>query len=250
MATILQATHLSKQYRLGDVTVRALDNLSLSVEKGDFIAIMGPSGSGKSTLMHLLGGLDKGDGGEIVLDGQPLADLSDDQITVVRRQKIGFIFQFFNLLPTLTAAENVALPLLIDGKSIDSHVARIQELLALVGLGQRTEHKPHQLSGGQQQRVAIARALITTPAIVLADEPTGNLDSKSGQEILELLRRTCDETQQTIIMVTHDAKAASYADRIIYLKDGRIVHEMNEDMDGQEKRSTRTIRAVLSELTD
>src|SRR4051794_34532010 len=168
MATILEATHLSKHYRMGDVTVRALDNLSLSVEKGEFTAIMGPSGSGKSTLMHLLGGLDKCDGGEIILDGQPLADLSDDQITVVRRQKIGFIFQFFNLLPTLTAAENVALPLLIDGKSIDSHVARIQELLALVGLGQRTEHKPHQLSGGQQQRVAIARALITTPAIVLA----------------------------------------------------------------------------------
>jgi putative ABC transport system ATP-binding protein len=207
---------------MGEVTVNALQGVDFGVEKGEFVAIMGPSGSGKSTLLHLLGGLDAPSDGEVMLGGRRLAHLSDDDITIVRRRQIGFIFQFFNLLPTLSAAENVALPLLIDGRSLDEYRLRIDELLTLVGLGDRQDHKPDQLSGGQQQRVAIARALVTDPVIVLADEPTGNLDSESGTEILQLLRRACDEKQQTIVMVTHDPKAAEYADRIVRLKDGFV----------------------------
>ena len=219
---LLQTSGLRKQYQMGEVTVNALQGVDFTVTKGEFIAIMGPSGSGKSTLLHLLGGLDIPSDGEIVLGDRRLAHLTDDEITIVRRRQIGFIFQFFNLLPTLTAAENVALPLLIDGRSIQPYLSRIDELLTLVGLGDRQEHKPDQLSGGQQQRVAIARALITDPLIVLADEPTGNLDSESGLEILRLLRRACDEKQQTIVMVTHDSKAAEFADRIVRLRDGLI----------------------------
>jgi putative ABC transport system ATP-binding protein len=222
MGNILQTVGLHKQYQMGEVTVNALQGVDFAVEKGEFIAIMGPSGSGKSTLLHLLGGLDIPSNGEIMLGGKQLARLSDDEITIVRRRQVGFIFQFFNLLPTLTAAENVALPLLIDGRSIDDFLPRIDELLTLVGLGDRQHHKPDQLSGGQQQRVAIARALVTDPVIVLADEPTGNLDSESGLEILQLLRRTCDEKGQTIVMVTHDTQAAKFANRIVRLKDGMI----------------------------
>ncbi len=222
MAGILETVGLRKQYQMGEVTVEALRGVDFAVEKGEFVAIMGPSGSGKSTLLHLLGGLDAPSDGEVMLGGRRLAHLSDDDITIVRRRQIGFIFQFFNLLPTLSAAENVALPLLIDGRSLDEYRLRIDELLTLVGLGDRQGHKPDQLSGGQQQRVAIARALVTDPVIVLADEPTGNLDSESGDEILRLLRRACDEKQQTIIMVTHDPKAAEYADRIVKLKDGLV----------------------------
>jgi putative ABC transport system ATP-binding protein len=222
MAGILQTIGLRKQYQMGTVNVEALRGVDFAVEKGEFVAIMGPSGSGKSTLLHLLGGLDIPSDGEIMLGGRRLAQLSDDDITIVRRRQVGFIFQFFNLLPTLSAAENVALPLLIDGRSIDEYRLRIDELLTLVGLGDRQDHKPDQLSGGQQQRVAIARALVTDPVIVLADEPTGNLDSESGEEILRLLRRACDEKQQTIVMVTHDPKAAEFADRIVRLKDGLI----------------------------
>ncbi len=219
---LLQTNKLRKQYQMGEVTVDALKGVDFTVTKGEFIAIMGPSGSGKSTLLHLLGGLDIPSDGEIVLGDRRLARLTDDEITIVRRRQIGFIFQFFNLLPTLTAAENVALPLLIDGRSLTPYLPRIAELLTLVGLGNRQNHKPDQLSGGEQQRVAIARALITDPLIVLADEPTGNLDSESGLEILRLLRRACDEKQQTIVMVTHDPQAAEFADRIVRLHDGLI----------------------------
>ncbi len=222
MASILQTINLTRQYQVGEVTVNALRGVDFTVEKGEFVAIMGPSGSGKSTLLHLLGGLDTPSDGDVILGGSRLAHLSDDDITVVRRRQVGFIFQFFNLLPTLTAAENVALPLLIDGRSIDDYTDRIIELLTLVGLGDRMDHKPEQLSGGQQQRVAIARALVTDPFIVLADEPTGNLDSQSGTEILQLLRHACDKKEQTIVMVTHDPKAAEYADRIVRLRDGLI----------------------------
>ncbi len=222
MTAILQTIGLQKQYQMGEVTVHALRGVDFTVEKGEFVAIMGASGSGKSTLLHLLGGLDIPSDGEVVLGGRRLAHLSDDDITIVRRRQIGFIFQFFNLLPTLSAAENVALPLLIDGRSLNEHHLRIDELLTLVGLGDRQDHKPDQLSGGQQQRVAIARALVTDPVILLADEPTGNLDSESGEEILRLLRRACDEKQQTIVMVTHDPKAAEYADRVVRLKDGLV----------------------------
>jgi putative ABC transport system ATP-binding protein len=223
---ILETSHLTKQYQMGKVTVNALDGVDFVVEKGEFVAIMGPSGSGKSTLMYMLGGLDKPSDGEVTLGGKKLSILSDHNTTIVRRRNIGFVFQFYNLLPTLSAEENIALPLLIDGKHIKDYRAKLDQLLELVGLTDRRHHKPDQLSGGQQQRVAIARALITDPAIVLADEPTGNLDSKSGEEILKLLRRSCNQFQQTIVMVTHDAKAASFADRIVFLKDGKIVGAM------------------------
>jgi putative ABC transport system ATP-binding protein len=226
MDNILQTSHLTKIYQMGEVSVIALDDVDFSVAKGEFVAIMGPSGSGKSTLLHMLGGLDAPSSGEILLARQPLEDLSDDQIARVRRQKVGFIFQFYNLLPTLSAAENVALPLLIDGKTLTEVRSQVDELLEMVGLSDRADHRPEQLSGGQQQRVAIARAFVNQPEIVLADEPTGNLDSRAGTAILELLRRVCRELEATIIMVTHDARAASYADRVVFLKDGQVIHEL------------------------
>jgi putative ABC transport system ATP-binding protein len=230
---------------MGQVTVDALQGVDLGIEQGEFVAIMGPSGAGKSTLLHLMGGLDTPSDGDVLLGGKRLAHLSDDQVTIVRRREIGFIFQFFNLLPTLNAAENVALPLLIDGKRLEDYAGRVAELLELVGLGDRRDHKPDQLSGGQQQRVAIARALVTEPKIVLADEPTGNLDSKSGKEILELLRRACDEKQQTIVMVTHDAYAAAYADRVVFLRDGQQVRELKQSDGGL---AAQTIMDVIAEL--
>ncbi len=223
---ILEAQAVQKQYRLGRVTVDALAGVDFAVNKGEFVAIMGPSGSGKSTLLHLLGGLDQPTGGEVTLAEKRLSILNDNAITLVRRRNVGFIFQFYNLVPTLTAEENVALPLLIDGKRLKDYRSRIDQLLRLVGIADRRDHKPDELSGGQQQRVAIARAFVTEPSIVLADEPTGNLDSKSGEEVLKLLRRSCDELGQTIIMVTHDPKAASFADRVVFLKDGRIVDQL------------------------
>lgn len=220
--SILQASQLVKEYQMGDVTVQALRGVDFVVNKGEFIAIMGASGSGKSTLLHLLGGLDVPSDGEVQLAGKRLTQLSDDDLTVIRRREVGFIFQFFNLLPMLTAAENVALPLLIDSRKIEDFTRKVDELLNLVGLSDRRDHRPHQLSGGQQQRVAIARALVTDPAIILADEPTGNLDSASGAEVLNILRRACDDKQQTIIMVTHDNQAAKVADRVVRLKDGLV----------------------------
>lgn len=223
--TILQAQNLNKQYRMGKTTVEALTSVNLAVEPGEFLAVMGPSGSGKSTLLHLLGGLDQPSSGEVILDGQRLSDLSDKQVTLIRRRKIGFVFQFFNLLPTLSAEENLTLPLLIDRRPLRDHQDRVSQLLALVELSDRRDHKPDQLSGGEQQRVAIARALVTEPAILLVDEPTGNLDSRAGDEVLRLLRCACTEQGQTIVMVTHDPRAASYADRIVFLKDGRVAGE-------------------------
>jgi putative ABC transport system ATP-binding protein len=243
--TVLEASQVRKLYQMGEVTVSALDGVSLAVEKGEFVAIMGPSGSGKSTLLHLLGGLDGPSDGEITLAGQPLSRLSDDEATVVRRRKVGFIFQFYNLLPTLTAEENVALPLLIDGQGLDRHRAKVARLLDLVGLGDRKGHKPDQLSGGQQQRVAIARAFVNDPEIVLADEPTGNLDSKSGHAILELLRRTCDELSATIVMVTHDPRAASFSDRVVFIKDGRLVKELRNPRGGHDIQPIMDVMAGL-----
>jgi len=225
MSDIVEASGLGKAYQMGEVTVDALRGVDFVVRDGEFVAVMGPSGSGKSTLLHLLGGLDRPSDGEVALAGRRLARMDDDQVTIVRRRQVGFVFQFFNLLPTLSAAENVALPLLIDGKRRKDYAARVDELLALVGLSERRDHKPDQLSGGEQQRVAIARALVTEPEIVLADEPTGNLDSTAGMEILRLLRRACDEKGQTIVMVTHDPRAASYADRVVFLQDGQIVRD-------------------------
>jgi len=242
---VLEANQIKKQYQMGEVLVSALENINLTVQQGEFVAIMGPSGSGKSTLLHLLGGLDGPSAGEITLAGQPLSKLNDNAITLVRRRKVGFIFQFYNLLPTLTAEENVGLPLLIDGQSLTKHHAKISRLLELVGLSERRHHKPDQLSGGQQQRVAIARAFVNDPEIVLADEPTGNLDSKTGTSILELLRRTCTELHATIVMVTHDPRAASYADRVIFLKDGIVVRELTHTEHG---RAVQPIMDVMAGL--
>ncbi|MDQ7030837.1 MAG: ABC transporter ATP-binding protein [Ardenticatenia bacterium] len=218
--------------------------MDFRVRRGEFVAVMGPSGSGKSTLLYLLGGLDRPTDGDIVLDGHSLSRLDDDEITLLRRRRVGFIFQFFNLVPTLTAEENVVLPLLIDGQDVRRHVDRVTALLELVGLADRRDHKPDQLSGGQQQRVSIARALVMEPAILLADEPTGNLDSKSGTGILELMRRSCDELGQTIVMVTHDPKAAGYADRVVFLKDGRIVDELRGDAAGDTRLILRRFAAL------
>ena len=242
---ILQTQNLRKQYEMGEVTVNALRGVDFVVQQGEFVAVMGPSGSGKSTLLHLLGGLDIPSDGEVTLGGRRLAHMSDDEVTIIRRRQVGFIFQFFNLLPTLSAAENVALPLLIDGKRIEEYADRIGALLALVGLDDRAQHHPDQLSGGQQQRVAIARALVTEPAIVLADEPTGNLDRKSGQEVLHLLRRACDERQQTTVMVTHDPFAAAYADRVVFLRDGAIVREWKP---ADKEDSVQAIIDIMAEL--
>ena len=230
---------------MGEVTVDALQGVDFVVPQGEFVAIMGPSGAGKSTLLHLMGGLDTPSDGDVVLGGKRLAHLSDDEVTIVRRRQVGFIFQFFNLLPTLTAAENVALPLLIDGKRLEDHAERIDELLDLVGLGERKHHKPDQLSGGEQQRVAIARAFVNNPKIVLADEPTGNLDSKSGTTVLELLRRACKELDATVVMVTHDPRAASYADRVVFLKDGLAVRELTP---GDGGLGPQEIMDVMAEL--
>jgi putative ABC transport system ATP-binding protein len=229
---ILEANDVSKQYQMGEVTVDALAGVDFVVEKGEFVAVMGPSGSGKSTLLHLLGGLDKSTDGEVTLGGRKLSVMSDKEVTLARRRNVGFVFQFYNLLPTLTAEENIALPLLIDGKKLKKYQSKIDELLELVGLTDRRKHKPDQLSGGEQQRVAIARAFVNDPDIVLADEPTGNLDSRAGEEIMKLLRRSCDELGQTIVVVTHDPKAASFADRIVFLKDGQIASEIRLEKGG------------------
>ena len=223
---ILEAKALRKIFQLGEHTVHALDGVDLAIEKGAFVALMGRSGSGKSTLLHLIGGLDRPTDGEVTLAGMQLSLLDDDKVTLVRRRNIGFIFQFFNLLPTLSTEENVALPLTIDGKDLNAYQEQISTLLRHVGLDGRRHHKPDQLSGGEQQRVAIARALVTQPSIVLADEPTGNLDSKNSTAIMELLRRSCDELQQTTIVVTHDPRAAAYADRAVFLRDGLIAKEL------------------------
>jgi putative ABC transport system ATP-binding protein len=220
---VLQASDLRKHYKLGELTVEALAGVNFTVERGEFIAIMGPSGSGKSTLLHLLGGLDTPSVGEVTLADHQLSKLNEYQATLARRHNVGFVFQFFNLLPTLTAEENVLLPLIIDGKNPDKFKERLDNLLELVGLTERRTHRPDQLSGGEQQRVSIARALITEPAILLADEPTGNLDTKTGTAIMELLQRSCRELNQTVIVVTHDPRAASYAQRVIFLRDGQIV---------------------------
>jgi putative ABC transport system ATP-binding protein len=244
-ALVLEARGLAKRYEMGEHAVAALIDVDFAVAKGEFVAIMGPSGSGKSTLLHLLGGLEKPSAGEILLGGRRLAEMNDDQVTLTRRRHIGFVFQFFHLLPTLTAEENVGLPVIIDGKDLRQYKQRMEALFNLVGLSDRRSHRPEQLSGGEQQRVALARALLTEPDIVLADEPTGNLDTKTGTAIMELLRRSCDEFGQTIVAVTHDPKAAAYADRVVFLRDGRVVTSLQLD---QKTPTSQRLRAVLGEL--
>jgi putative ABC transport system ATP-binding protein len=216
---------LRKVYGEGSTAVRALDDVSLEFPNGEFVAIMGPSGSGKSTLLHILGALDKPTGGRVVVGGTELSGLSDKELTFLRRERMGFVFQFFNLIPTLSAEENVLLPALISGKKPGEYAKRLDELLNLVGLTGRRSHRPDELSGGEQQRVAIARALVRFPDIILADEPTGNLDSKTGAEVLGLLKESASRYDQTILMVTHDPRAASAADRAVFLSDGRVVDE-------------------------
>jgi putative ABC transport system ATP-binding protein len=223
---VVLAGGLVRRYGDGATAVEALRGVSLGIEAGRMTAIMGPSGSGKSTLMHLLAGLDQPTEGRIVVDGVDITKLSEKKLTQLRRNTIGFVFQFFNLLPMLTAEENVTLPLQIASKKIDKEW--LDELLKTVGIGDRRHHRPSELSGGQQQRVAIARALISKPKVVFADEPTGNLDSQSSKEVLAMLRRAVDEWGQTIVMVTHDAGAAAMADRILFIADGRIVRDLEE----------------------
>ena len=218
---VVIALDVTKRYGSGDAAVDALRGASVAITRGRFTAIMGPSGSGKSTLMHILAGLDMPTSGGVLVDGIEITSLKEKQLTQLRREKIGFIFQTFNLLPMLDARENVVLPLTIAGRPVDGDW--LHSLITTVGLDDRLSHRPSELSGGQQQRVAVARALVGRPAVLFADEPTGNLDSRTGEEVLSLLRRSVDELGQTIIMVTHDAHAASKADRVLFLKDGRIV---------------------------
>ncbi len=222
--TVVHASDLTRIYGEGETAVRALQGVSLDIPTGDLTAIMGPSGSGKSTLMHILAGLDKPTAGEVSIAGTPITRLGDSDLTKLRREHIGFVFQFFNLLPMLTAEENVLLPLTIAGEKPDPEF--FEALLKNVGLADRRKHRPSELSGGQQQRVAIARALVSRPTVVFADEPTGNLDSKTGSEILDLLRHSVEEYGQTTVMVTHEPRAAAIADRVLFLADGKIVMEL------------------------
>lgn len=217
---LLEVHQLRKNFTRGLSTVEALRGIDLSVEKGEFVSIMGPSGSGKSTLLHLIGGLDLPSSGEVSLAGESIQKLGDDALSAFRRRKLGFVFQFFNLLPTLSALENVALPRLLDGESIAEVEPKARALLEQMGLGPRMRHRPDQLSGGEMQRVAIARALVTDPVLILADEPTGNLDSRTGESVLKLLAEMARERGHTILMVTHDANAASYGTRLVKLRDG------------------------------
>ncbi len=219
--SILEAKNLKKVYGKGENRVHALDGVDLAVNKGEFLAIVGTSGSGKSTLLHMLGGLDRPTSGEVIVDGVPIFNLKDDELTIFRRRKIGFVFQAFNLVPMLNVYENIVLPMELDGKKVDKEF--VEEIMDTLMLTKRHENLPNQLSGGQQQRVAIARALAFRPAIILADEPTGNLDSKTGQDVLSLLKVSAEKYSQTIVMITHNDEIAQLADRVIRIEDGHIV---------------------------
>ena len=239
VGAVVVADDVTRRYGEGDTAVDALKGVSLEVGKGKLTAVMGPSGSGKSTLMHILAGLDKPTSGGVQLAGQEITTLGDNALTKLRREHIGFVFQFFNLLPMLNAKENILLPLTIAGEKPED--GWFDQLVDDVGLGDRLSHRPSELSGGQQQRVAIARALVSRPTVLFADEPTGNLDSATGQEILDLLRRSVDEYGQTIVMVTHDPRAAAMAHRILFLADGEIVRELKEC-------DAHTIHTVMEEI--
>lgn len=221
--SLLQTSNLKKTYGSGDATVHALDGVSFSVDKGEFVAIVGTSGSGKSTLLHMLGGLDRPTSGDVTVDGQKLFSLKDDDLTVFRRRKIGFVFQNYNLVPSLNVYENIVLPIQLDGNTPDAEY--INSIVETLGLGSKLKNLASNLSGGQQQRVAIARALSTKPAIILADEPTGNLDSKTSMDVLKLLKMTSEKYSQTIVIITHDEQLAQMADRIVRIEDGRIVSQ-------------------------
>jgi putative ABC transport system ATP-binding protein len=231
--SIVRTEQLTKVYGKGATAVTALDHLNLEIRPGEFVAVMGPSGCGKSTLLHLVGGLDRPTSGRILVNGQELSSLNDDHITRLRRRHIGLVFQFFNLIPVLSATENVALPLVLDGVKQSEARQKAEAWLARVGLSDRASHRPDELSGGQQQRVAIARALVTEPALILADEPTGNLDSRAADDIAALLRQVSEEWNRAVLMVTHDPRIAAHAGRIIFLKDGTVVDETRLTGNGQ-----------------
>ena len=219
--TILETKNLKKYYGAGDTEVRALDGVDLTIESGEFVAIVGTSGSGKSTLLHMLGGLDRPTAGTVTVDGKDIFSLKDEALTIFRRRKIGFVFQSYNLVPVLSVWENIVLPIQLDGRKADENY--VQEVVATLGLEKKLQNLPSQLSGGQQQRVAIARALATKPAILLADEPTGNLDSKTSQDVLGLMKVTGQKFSQTMVMITHNEEIAQMADRIVRIEDGQIV---------------------------
>ena len=220
---ILRASHLCKTYGKGENEVRALDDVSFSIEKGEFVAIVGTSGSGKSTLMHILGGVDRPDSGSVYMDGQDIYKQNDEQLAIFRRRQVGLIYQFYNLIPVLDAVENMTLPALLDGRKVEK--SRIDQMINDLGLKGREHHLPNQLSGGQQQRVSIGRALINSPTVILADEPTGNLDSKNSQEIMNLLRLSNEKYHQTLIIITHDEEIANQAKHLICIEDGRICRD-------------------------
>jgi putative ABC transport system ATP-binding protein len=220
---IIEGRGLTRIYGTGESAVTALDQVDIKVAPGEYTAVMGPSGCGKSTLLHLLGGLDRPTSGEVLFEGQDISQLTDAKLTELRRRRMGFVFQFFNLIPVLSATENAALPLVLDGVAESKAQEKATEWLVRFGLGDRLKNRPDQMSGGQQQRVAMARALVAEPALILADEPTGNLDSKSAEEIAELLKHVASEYGRSVVMVTHDARTASHADRVLLMKDGRIV---------------------------
>lgn len=223
MKPVIELNQVSKTYKMDEIEVKALNNIDLRINKKEFVAIMGPSGSGKSTLLHMVGCLDRPTEGKIFLDGIDISTLNDSALARLRGNKLGFVFQFFNLYPTLTALENVELPMMIIEKNERERKERAMKLLNIVGMEKRSEHLPSQLSGGERQRVAIARALANNPSLILADEPTGNLDSKTGEEIMEFLNKLQEKEEKTIVMVTHEPDIARYAERIIYLKDGKII---------------------------
>lgn len=225
MTAIIESVGLNKVYTMGNVEVEVLKDINLEIKEGEFVSIMGPSGSGKSTLLYLIGGLDKPSSGTIRVKGREIAGLKDSEESRLRRQEMGFIFQFYNLIPNLNVEENIMLPILLDGKKLKDYRKELDSILDIVGLSERRRHTPRELSGGQQQRVAIARALINQPDIILADEPTGNLDSKTSAEVLDLLKKINKENGKTIIQVTHSREAADYGQRIIHVKDGKVSEE-------------------------
>ena len=242
---IVQLENLAKVYGKGTTAVTGLKDMNLTLNAGEFVAVMGPSGCGKSTLLHLVGGLDNPTNGRVLLNGQDVSQMDDAQLTEIRRRQIGFIFQFFNLIPVLTAVENAALPLVLDGVKRQEAHAKAADWLQRIGLGDRLNSRPDQLSGGQQQRVAIARALTAEPKLILADEPTGNLDSRAADEIAGLLRQIADEWGRAVLMVTHDPRIAAYADRIIFLKDGTMVDDTRLNGQMIEANSVREKVATL-----
>ena len=246
--SLVQTQNLTKIYGSGSTAVTALDHVNINIHDGEFVAIMGPSGCGKSTLLHLLGGLDTPSEGKVVIDGTSIAEMSDEKLTELRRRRIGFVFQFFNLIPVLSAAENAALPITLEGIRPADAAAKAQEWLGRFGLAERSSNRPDQLSGGEQQRVAIARALVAEPSLILADEPTGNLDTHSGDEIAGLLRDVSKQYNRTIIMVTHDPRIAAYADRIIFLKDGKVVDETL--LERKSTKREQMVEAKVKEVGD